>query len=57
MNTPKKDLCDDIDARIDKDVTSNICHDSNLLHDTDSTTSTELKIPSNIDDNFQDETF
>ena len=57
VNTPKKDLRNDIDALNEKCGTSKPCDGVNSRHDRESTTSTEANIPSNNDDNFQDETF
>ena len=57
VNTPKNDLRIDIDALNENDGTSKSYHDLNSRHDTESTTSKEVIIPSNNDIVFQDETF
>ena len=50
LNTPKSNRRIPTDAPIEIDGTSNVRHDSALRHDTDSTTSTEVNIPTNHND-------
>ena len=57
VKTPKVHLRKDIDALNENDGTSKPCQDRNSRHDTESITSTKVKIPSNDDGDSQHETF